>query len=268
MSLQFPAKKLRYNQPGKLEARWRKLRALMKPSLSFGKITRRFQKQSHPLSPNQVLRNCCPRVMRQSGVRKIFLRLFRSLKRSATMLNPLRQTPKPPIFPLNLLRCLLKRRKHLQMRQVWRGIRPFPQPLRPRRRRLRERVRSSPILCANLPTDRASHRIGIAEGGRFRGHRGRRYESGAPHGQETARGANHQTQQIHELLKEGQEILVQIAKEPLGTKGARITSHIALPGRYLVYMPTISHIGVSRKIASEEERLRLRNIILENKGSL
>lgn len=69
-------------------------------------------------------------------------------------------------------------------------------------------------------------------------------------------------------MKEGQEILVQIAKEPLGTKGARITSHIALPGRYLVYMPTISHIGVSRKIASEEERLRLRNIILENKGPL
>jgi len=61
---------------------------------------------------------------------------------------------------------------------------------------------------------------------------------------------------------------VQIAKEPLGTKGARITSHIALPGRYLVYMPTITHIGVSRKITSEEERLRLRNIILENKGSL
>ncbi len=104
--------------------------------------------------------------------------------------------------------------------------------------------------------------------GRFRGHRGRRYESGAPHAHDAARGANYQTQQIHELLKEGQEILVQIAKEPLGTKGARITSHIALPGRYLVYMPTISHIGVSRKIASEEERLRLRNIILENKGSL
>ena len=74
--------------------------------------------------------------------------------------------------------------------------------------------------------------------------------------------------QIAEVLKEGQEILVQIAKEPLGTKGARITSHVALPGRYLVYMPTIDHIGVSRKIASEEERLRLRNIILENKGSL
>jgi ribonuclease G len=81
-------------------------------------------------------------------------------------------------------------------------------------------------------------------------------------------GGNHHPVQIAEVLKEGQEILVQIAKEPLGTKGARITSHVALPGRYLVYMPTIDHIGVSRKIASEEERLRLRNIILENKGAL
>jgi len=81
-------------------------------------------------------------------------------------------------------------------------------------------------------------------------------------------GGNNHPVQIAEVLKEGQEILVQIAKEPLGTKGARITSHIALPGRYLVYMPTITHIGVSRKISSEEERLRLRNIIQENKGSL
>jgi Rne/Rng family ribonuclease len=82
------------------------------------------------------------------------------------------------------------------------------------------------------------------------------------------RPANGQIPQISQLLKEGQEILVQIAKEPLGTKGARITSHIALPGRYLVFMPTLDHLGVSRKISSEQERLRLRNIILENKGSL
>ncbi len=82
------------------------------------------------------------------------------------------------------------------------------------------------------------------------------------------RSGNEQPVQINEVLKEGQEILVQIAKEPLGTKGARITSHIALPGRYLVYMPTIHHIGVSRKIGTEEERLRLRNIILEHRGSL
>ena len=66
---------------------------------------------------------------------------------------------------------------------------------------------------------------------------------------------------ITELLKEGQEIIVQIAKEPLGQKGARITSHIALPGRYVVYMPTLEHIGVSRKIASDEERLRLKRIL-------
>jgi Rne/Rng family ribonuclease len=66
---------------------------------------------------------------------------------------------------------------------------------------------------------------------------------------------------ISELLKEGQEILVQIAKEPIGKKGARITSHIALPGRFLVYMPTVNHIGVSRKISSDEERQRLKRIV-------
>jgi ribonuclease G len=66
---------------------------------------------------------------------------------------------------------------------------------------------------------------------------------------------------ISDLLKEGQEIIVQIAKEPLGPKGARITSHIALPGRYVVYMPTLEHMGVSRKIASDEERLRLKRIL-------
>jgi Rne/Rng family ribonuclease len=67
--------------------------------------------------------------------------------------------------------------------------------------------------------------------------------------------------QISELLKEGQEILIQIAKEPIAKKGARITSHIALPGRFLVFMPTVNHTGVSRKIASEEERQRLKRII-------
>ena len=66
---------------------------------------------------------------------------------------------------------------------------------------------------------------------------------------------------ITELLREGQEILVQIAKEPLGQKGARITSHIALPGRYVVYMPTVDHMGVSRKIASDDELMRLRRIL-------
>ena len=69
------------------------------------------------------------------------------------------------------------------------------------------------------------------------------------------------TPAITDLLSEGQEILVQIAKEPIAKKGARITSHIALPGRFLVYMPTVEHVGVSRKIESDNERHRLRKLI-------
>ena len=71
---------------------------------------------------------------------------------------------------------------------------------------------------------------------------------------------------ITDLLREGQEILVQIAKEPIARKGARITSHIALPGRFLVYMPTIEHLGVSRKIESASERGRLRVLIQKIKA--
>src|SRR5208282_605776 len=71
---------------------------------------------------------------------------------------------------------------------------------------------------------------------------------------------------ISDLLKSGQEILVQIAKEPIAKKGARITSHIALPGRFLVFMPTVTHVGVSRKIASDEERHRLKRILLHERG--
>ncbi|HTV57914.1 MAG TPA: Rne/Rng family ribonuclease [Verrucomicrobiae bacterium] len=105
-------------------------------------------------------------------------------------------------------------------------------------------------------------------GGRDRGRdrdRGRRPQHG-PH------GGHHRPQQrrpqlIGDMLKQGQEIIVQIAKEPLGKKGARITSHIALPGRYLVYMPTLDHTGVSRKIASAETRSRLRHLVNEAKGS-
>jgi len=73
---------------------------------------------------------------------------------------------------------------------------------------------------------------------------------------------------ITDLLREGQEVLVQIAKEPLGQKGARITSHITLPGRYVVYMPTVEHLGVSRKIASDEERARLKRILYRNRGDI
>jgi len=71
---------------------------------------------------------------------------------------------------------------------------------------------------------------------------------------------------ISDLLKPGQEVLVQIAKEPIAKKGARITSHIALPGRFLVFMPTVNHTGVSRKIESDAERRRLKEILLSEKG--
>ena len=69
---------------------------------------------------------------------------------------------------------------------------------------------------------------------------------------------------IDELLVEGQEILVQVTKEPIGTKGARVTSYISLPGRYLVYMPGSGHIGISRKIEDEAERERLKHIVASN----
>ncbi|HTZ99487.1 MAG TPA: Rne/Rng family ribonuclease [Candidatus Aquilonibacter sp.] len=106
-------------------------------------------------------------------------------------------------------------------------------------------------------------------GGRDRG-RGRRDDRGRrPH---QGHGGHRHTQPrrpqlIADMLKQGQEIIVQIAKEPLGKKGARITSHIALPGRYLVYMPTLDHTGVSRKIASAEERSRLRHLVNDAKGA-
>jgi len=91
--------------------------------------------------------------------------------------------------------------------------------------------------------------------------RGGRRSGGGGGGRRSRSNQQQNMPLITDLLKEGQEILVQIAKEPIGKKGARITSHIALPGRFLVYMPTVNHTGVSRKIASEEERQRLKRII-------
>lgn len=78
-----------------------------------------------------------------------------------------------------------------------------------------------------------------------------------------------QRRTIEQLLREGKEILAQAEKEPIGTKGARLTSHISLPGRYLVYMPTVDHIGLSRRIGDDKERRRLRHLIEKSrpKGS-
>jgi ribonuclease G len=91
-----------------------------------------------------------------------------------------------------------------------------------------------------------------AESGRGRGRRG-------PKGDEAAADEP----RIETLLREGQDVLVQVVKEPLGTKGARLTCHASLAGRFLVFMPTVDHVGVSRKIESREERSRLRSIVRE-----
>jgi ribonuclease G len=107
-------------------------------------------------------------------------------------------------------------------------------------------------------------------GGRDRGRReerGRRPQHGHSGSQGSHRPQPRRTMLIADLLKQGQEIIVQIAKEPLGKKGARITSHVALPGRFLVYMPTLDHTGVSRKISSAEDRARLRHLVNEAKGA-
>ena len=68
---------------------------------------------------------------------------------------------------------------------------------------------------------------------------------------------------IDDLLKEGEEIIVQVIKEPIGSKGARVTTHVTLPGHYLIYIPSISHYGVSKKIVDDKERDRLRKLLKE-----
>ena len=79
---------------------------------------------------------------------------------------------------------------------------------------------------------------------------------------------NNTDEQIHkeiplitDLLHEGQELLVQVIKDPLGTKGARLTTQISIPARFLVFMPGLHHIGISQKIEDEQERLRLKDLV-------
>ena len=86
-------------------------------------------------------------------------------------------------------------------------------------------------------------------------------DNGRANGRSHGRIGNNSTAKIEDLLTAGQEILVQVVKEPLGTKGARITSHVTVPGRFLVFMPTVDQIGVSRRIDARNERARLRGIV-------
>jgi ribonuclease G len=79
--------------------------------------------------------------------------------------------------------------------------------------------------------------------------------------QEDKISSQHSKIPIQDLISEGQSILVQVAKDPLGTKGARLTTHISLPGRFIVYLPTVRHLGISRRIEDEKERERLRQLV-------
>jgi len=129
------------------------------------------------------------------------------------------------------------------------------------------RVSNQPRARFQRPVRRGGNRPQRSGGGRRTG----RPNDHRPH-QRTQHGhprheQHKRPQLIADMLKAGEEIIVQIAKEPLGKKGARITSHVALPGRYLVYMPTVDHIGVSRRIGSAEDRSRLRRVVTEAKGT-
>jgi ribonuclease G len=107
--------------------------------------------------------------------------------------------------------------------------------------------------------DRGGDRGGSRDGrGRSGGRDGQR--NGARNGAAVPNRISKSTP-IREVVREGQEIIVQISKDPIGTKGARCTSHISLPGRYVVYLPTVDHIGVSKRIGSDKERARLRETI-------
>ena len=135
------------------------------------------------------------------------------------------------------------------------------------RRRRRGRGRG------NERNDRGGREGGGARGREGGGARGR--EGGGARGGEHRGGRGHgkggrsqgmpgrisKTTPIREVVKEGQEIIVQVTKDPIGTKGARCSSHISLPGRYVVYLPTVDHVGISTRIGNDKERARLREAI-------
>jgi ribonuclease G len=122
---------------------------------------------------------------------------------------------------------------------------------------------------------RAEKRDGWRDGGGRRRGRGRGGDGGRSREREThgsREGRSNgglsrisKTTPIRDVVREGQEIIVQVSKDPIGTKGARCTSHISLPGRYVVYVPTVDHVGVSKRIGSEAERARLREAIVAMK---
>jgi ribonuclease G len=121
---------------------------------------------------------------------------------------------------------------------------------------------AEPVLAAVPPAEAREGEAPASAPPNGRQERRSSDRSGSPAARGAARTDRPQAK-IEDLLKEGQEVLVQVVKEPLGTKGARLTSHVTMPGRFLVFMPTVDHVGVSRKIESREERARLRGIVRE-----
>ena len=127
-----------------------------------------------------------------------------------------------------------------------------------------ESVSAAPATGAAAPApervDRGDRRAPRDERGRSRGDRGRgRNDRNRDEEKEKVR--QRKSARIEDLLKVGQEVVVQVSKDPIGTKGARLTSHISIPGRHLVFMPTVDHVGISRRISNEKERRRLREIV-------
>jgi ribonuclease G len=104
-------------------------------------------------------------------------------------------------------------------------------------------------------------RQGRGQAGRRDGHKGASSKEGSERGRHNEPPRVSKATPIREVVREGQEVIVQISKEPIGTKGARVTSHVSLPGRYVVYLPTVDHVGISKRIGSEKERARLRESI-------
>ncbi|MHB8877521.1 MAG: Rne/Rng family ribonuclease, partial [Myxococcaceae bacterium] len=102
------------------------------------------------------------------------------------------------------------------------------------------------------PDARGERRTPRDHASREKHRRGGRDERGR--GRDEEKPKPRKSARIEDLLKVGQEVLVQISKDPIGTKGARLTSHISIPGRHLVFMPTVDHVGISRRIANEKER--------------
>src|SRR6266511_1951039 len=126
----------------------------------------------------------------------------------------------------------------------------------------RREVRDREAAREARPEHRRRDERGRRDGREGQGREGREAqgrERAGRNGREEKRSKEQKN--IQDLLKEGQEVIVQVAKDPIGTKGARITSHISLPGRHLVFTPTVDHIGISRRIEKDGERRRLREIV-------